>query len=124
LAWIEPNDVKEKSPGHNSWPRPDKPCGCQNDEHRCGLIEYQNRAYPSVVRPLVSNEVNLSRRATRSRSHYEVCTLLISDEAKATQGRHRTRAPESVYGNAAHLLKIEPIADTQTSPKCGRGGLI
>jgi hypothetical protein len=124
LAWIKPNDIKEKSPGHKSWSCPNKPCGRKNDEHRCDLIEQQNRKHPSVVRPLARNDLDFSRRSARGRSHYEFGALLIGDETKPSQGSHRTRASERAYGNAAHLCKIEPITDAQTGPKRGRRSLI
>ena len=44
---------------------------------------------------------------------------LIGNEAKTSQGGHRTRAPQSVEGNARHLREIEPVAHTQACLKSG-----
>ena len=119
LARIEPDDVEEKSPRHDSWPCPDQPCGSQNNEHRRELIEQQNHKHPSVVWPLSCNDIDFSCWSIRGGSHHEFGAPLISDEAKASQGGHRTRASQSVRGNAAHLLEIEPVAHTQTGLKSG-----
>src|SRR5437773_11205032 len=94
LAWVKPDRVQEKSPGHNSWPRPDQPCRRENDENRCKLIKHQKREHPSVVRPLPSNEMDFSRRLARGTSDHKSGATIIDDEAKASQGRHRTRTSE------------------------------
>src|SRR5262245_63526917 len=117
LARIEPNDVKKKPPSHNSRPYPHQPGGGQNDEHRCKLIKKQNRAHPSAGWSLLCDDVHFSPRSVGSGSQYEFGAALIGDEAKTSQGRHRTRTSESVYGNAPHLLEIEPVTSAQASLK-------
>src|SRR5262249_2939829 len=121
LTRIEPDDVKKKSPSHNSRPCPHQPGGGQNNEHRCKLIKKQNRAHPPAGWSLLCDDVDYSRRSVGSGSQHEFGAAFIGDEAKTSQGRHRTCTSESVYGNAPHLIEIEPVAGTQASLK--RGGV-
>ena len=72
----------------------------------------------------MGNDVDFSRRSPRGRSYYKFGVLLISDKTKASQGRHRTRASERAYGNAADLLEIEPVTSAQTGLKCGGSSLL
>jgi hypothetical protein len=73
---------------------------------------------------LLSNDVYFSGRSAWGCGHCELGALLISDEAKSSQGSHRARAPDGAYGITAHLRKIQPITDAQADPKRGRGSLI
>ena len=80
-------------------------------------FEYQNPAHPRVVWPLFCNDVDFSRRPVGRGSRHEFGAPLIGDEAKTSQGRHRTRASKSAYRYAAHLLEIEPVTGAQASLK-------
>ncbi len=124
LAGVEPNDIQEKAPCHDARPCPYQPSGSQNDEHRSDLIEQQNGQDPAIIRTLLGDDIDLSRRFLRGRDQGQFRALAIADEAHASECRHRARADERVDRNAAHLRKVQPIAAPQARRKGGRGRFI
>src|SRR4249920_3530674 len=96
LPRIEPDDIKEESPRHDSWPGPNQPGGSQNNEHRRELIEQQNNKHPSVIWPLLCNDIDLSCWSIGRGSYHEFSVPLVGDEAEPSQRGHRTRASQSV----------------------------
>ena len=82
-------------------------------------MKKQNREHPSSVWPLFCNDVDFSRRSVESGGHHKFGVPLIGNEAKASQGRHRTGTSKSKYRDAAHLLEIKPVPGTQASLKSG-----